>query len=70
MSNIFYYLDHIRNGISKIPKYGSKYIQDEQREDNEISLTPPTKSPSDAKLNLISSILPKTTDLRPSKVDP
>ena len=69
IANIFYYSDHIRNGISKIPKYGPKYIQDEERDDNKICLTPPTKSPSDAKLNLISSILPKTTELNPSKVE-
>ena len=64
----FHYLDYIRNDVSKIPKFASKQIQEERKDAKDLPRTLANKSPRDTKFDLISSMLPKATELDRSKV--
>ena len=66
--NFCYYLDYIRKDVSKIPKFASKQIQEERRDASTLPQALVDKSPSDTKLDLISSMLPKAAELDRSKV--
>ena len=67
-AKLFYYLDYIRKDVSKIPKFASKQIQEERRDASDLPQPLANKSPSDTKLDLISSMLPKAAELDRSKV--
>ena len=51
-----------------MPKLISKQIQEEQRDASDLPQALANKSPSDTKLDLISSMLPKAAELDRSKV--
>ena len=61
-------LDSVRNDILKTPKQMSEQMQDDYRDANDTIRARATKSPNDAKLNLISSILPKSAEFNGTKV--
>ena len=67
-AKLLYHLDYTRKDVSKMPKLISKQIQEERRDASNLPQALANKSPSDTKLDLISSMLPKAAELDHSKV--